>query len=138
MRNEMTDWHGHEKSTSTAMLELLTAAHTGRTRFSRSERALFTACEFWAASRNRSLSELLRDDPVAQLKAAEGSFNVIDLKATACAVGRARLRLGTTFSATSLKRVTADLENILSAIEEPVDERIAEFARKEVSIPGAG
>ena len=138
MRNEMTDWHGHEKATSTAMLELVTAAHTGRTRFNRSERALFTACEFWAASRNRSLTDLLRDDPVAQLKAAEDSFNIIGLKATASAVDRARLILGTTFSATRLKRVTADLEDVLSAIEEPVDEHIAGFAREEVLIPGVG
>jgi len=120
------------------MLELVTAAHTGRTWFSRSERALFTACEFWAAGRNRSLSDLLRDDPVAQLKAAEDSFNIIGLKATASAVGRARLRLGTSLSAIRLKRVTADLEDILSAIEEPVDARIAGFAREEVSTPGVG
>ena len=134
----MTDWHGHDRATSTVMLELVTAAHTGRTRFSRSERALFTACEFWAAGRNRSLSDLLRDDPVAQLKAAEDSFNIIGLKATASAVGQARSRLGTTLSAIRLKRATADLEDILSAIEEPVDARIAGFAREEVSIPGVG
>ena len=131
----MTEWHGHERATSTAMLELVTAAHTGRTRFSRSERALFTACEFWAAGRNRSLAELLRDDPVLQLQAAEDAFNVIGLKATASAVRRARLRLGTTPSTSRLNRVTAELEHNLSAVEEPVDARIAGFAREEVSTP---
>jgi len=34
--------------------------------------------------------------------------------------------------------VTADLEDVLSAIEEPVDEHIAGFAREEVLIPGVG
>jgi hypothetical protein len=126
----MTDWQGHKQATTAVLLELVTTAHTGRTRFSRSERALFTACEFWAASRNGSLAELLAEDSCFQLRAAEDSFNVIGLTRIASALAQARLELTGTSSTTD---VAKQLEVNLAGIDEPVDLVLARFAREGVS-----
>jgi sigma54-dependent transcription regulator len=131
----MTDWQGHKQATTAVLLDLVTTAHTGRTRFSRSERALFTACEFWAASRNGSLADLLADDSCSQLRAAEDSFNFIGLKKIASALMQARSELSETFSATD---VAKQLEVSLSEIDEPVDLVLARFATEGVSAIAQG
>ena len=128
----MTEWTGHKPATSTVLLDLVTTAHTGRTRFSRSERALFTACEFWAASRNHSLTEFFASEPAAQLQAAENAFSLIGLTETASALKAARLRVAAIQPADSVKEIADDLETQLSRIEEPVDSTLARFAREKV------
>src|ERR1700722_3571928 len=90
----MAAWDRHKPGTSNALIDLLTTAHTGRTRFSDSQRALFTACEFWAASQNGSLSAHLGNDIESRLEAAETSFVMIGLPKTAGILKRARVQLG--------------------------------------------
>ncbi len=123
----MTDWQGHKEVTTAVLLDLVTTAHTGRTHFSRSERALFTACEFWAASRNGSLADLLADDPCRQLRAAEDSFNLIGLTRIARALAQARLEVT---SSSSTSDVAKTLEVDLAEIDEPVDLLLARFTRR--------
>lgn len=125
----MTEWKGHKQATTAALLNLATTAFTGRTRFSQSERAFFTACEFWAACRNGSLADLLASDACSQLEAAEISFNAIGLTQTANALGRARAELTGSFATTD---VVKTLEVNISQIAEPVDLVLARFASRGV------
>ena len=72
-------WEGHQPATSARLLDVMTTATSGSAKVSRSEKALFTACEFWASARNRNLLGQLSDDAITQLRAAEASFTVIGL-----------------------------------------------------------
>jgi hypothetical protein len=124
----MPKWEGHRPATSAVLIDLITTAHSGRVRFSRSERVLFTACEFWAAARNRSLLGLLRDDAESQLQGAEESFTVMGLTKSALILRSGRMNLLESDPPATLEDVAEDIERALSDIEEPVDEIIAGFA----------
>ena len=123
----MRDWNGHEPATSDVLLDLLTTAHTGRTRFSIAQRALFTACEFWAATKNSALMEHLSDDTENKLQAAEQSFTLIGLKWTTVVIKRARLQLAVD-TPVSLQQIIEEMQSALSGTDEPVDAAIATFA----------
>ena len=128
----MSNWNGHAPATSGVLLDLLTTAHTGRTLFSIAQRALFTACEFWAATKNRTLLDHLGSDAESQLRAAEESFDLIGLKWAPRILERTRMQLEVD-SPASLVRIAEDLEDVLNALDEPVDSAIASFASLQVS-----
>jgi len=52
-----SQWNGHALVTRTKLLGILERAAGGSDDFSISERALFTACEFWAAVESRRLQD---------------------------------------------------------------------------------
>jgi hypothetical protein len=120
-------WEGHKPGTSSVLLDLATTAASGRVRFSWSERALFTACEFWAAARNQSLGIHLSDDPREQLQAAEGSFEAMGLSKTATIIRRGRVKLVGSYPVPS-RQVAKEIEIALASIDEPVDEVLENFA----------
>ncbi|MEA3135443.1 MAG: hypothetical protein QOG17_3289 [Gammaproteobacteria bacterium] len=124
----MPSWEGHRPATSAVLIDLITTAHSGRVRFSRSERVLFTACEFWAAARNRSLLGLLSEDAESQLRAAEGSFTAMGLAKSALVLRRGREKLMENDPPVTLRRLAGNIETALADIDEPVDEVIAGFA----------
>jgi hypothetical protein len=123
----MTRWNGHAAGTSDVLFELLTGAHTGRTRFSTAQRALFTACEFWAAAKNRGLHEFLSDDPESKMNAAAESFKLIGLRSTALIVKRGHMQLGVD-SPIPRYQIIEELEDALNRVDEEVDSGIADFA----------
>jgi hypothetical protein len=127
----MPNWKGHRPATSAVLVDLLTTAHTGGVRFSRSERVLFTACEFWAAARNRALAGLLCDDADGQLYAAEQAFKTIGLNKAALVLRSGHMKLTEIDRPLPLQRVAAAIENALAAIDEPVDEVIANYATEQ-------
>ncbi|MDP9011738.1 MAG: hypothetical protein M3O41_03590 [Pseudomonadota bacterium] len=129
---ELPGWDGHKPVTSSVLLGLLTTAHTGKTRFSNSQRVLFTACEFWAAAQNRTLVDHLGEAMESRLGAAELSFSVIGLNKTAMVLKRARMQLVVDASA-PVEQIIEDMEDALSAIDEPVDRAIELFAKRELS-----
>jgi hypothetical protein len=90
---ETPDWSGHERDTSAMLLNVLTTATTGSAKISRADRVLFTACEFWAAARNGSLMDQLRQEPPAQLRAAEAAFTVIGITKAATVLRHGRMAL---------------------------------------------
>jgi hypothetical protein len=98
---------------------------------------LFVACEFWAAARNCTLVEQLREDPSAQLRAAEESFAAIGLKKSAKYLRLGRVAL-TANPPIPLQEVAQDIEQWLADVDEPVDLMIAEFAKKLASVRQAG
>jgi hypothetical protein len=136
-KNAMLNWEGHERDTSARLLDVIITASTGSAKVSRSDRILFVACEFWAAARNCTLVEQLRDDSVAQLRAAEESFAEIGLaKSAKC------LRLGrnalTADPPAPVPDVAESIEKWLADVDEPVDLLIAEFAKKLASVRKTG
>jgi hypothetical protein len=110
------------------LLDVMTTATTGSARISRSEKALFTACEFWASARNRSLLGQLADDALTQLRAAEASFTVIGLTQIASVLRRARAELMETDPPLLLGDVVENIEKCLADSDEPVDQALADFA----------
>jgi len=125
------DWEGHKPATSAVLLDVITTATTGSAKVSRADRVLFTACEFWASARNGSLHSQLSDDPVTQLRAAEAAFTVIGLRQAASIVQRARMDMMRTAPPVPLQVVTGNLERELAALDEPVDQMIADFANRQ-------
>jgi hypothetical protein len=127
----MGTWDGHKSSTSEMLLGLLSRARTGSTNFSVSQRAFVIVCEFWAASRTFSLLSHLGDAAESRLGAAETSFSMIGLPNTVSLITHARIQL-TLSSSISVERVIADLENALSTVDEPVDDVVELFAKREL------
>ncbi len=126
-RNMSPIWEGHKPGTSSVLLDLATTAASGRVRFSWSQRALFTACEFWAAARNQSLGSHLRDDPREQLRAAVGSFEAMGLTKTAAIIRRGGAKLGGSQPVSS-RQVAKEIETALACVDERVDEVLENFA----------
>ena len=129
----MPSWEGHERDTSARLLDVIITASTGSAKVSHSDRVLFVACEFWAAARNCTLIEQLREDSVAQLQAAEESFAEIGLKKSAkcLRLGRAAL---TAETPAPMQDVAESIEKWLADVDEPVDSMIAEFAKRLASV----
>ena len=124
----MSDWEGHNPTTSAVLLDVMTTATTGSAKVSRSDRVLFTACEFWASARNHTLFEQLSDDAVPQLLGAETAFIAIGLTETAKIVRQGHMALTQVNRPVSLRGVAEIIERSLAGIREPVDQMIAEFA----------
>jgi hypothetical protein len=124
----MPGWSGHRAGTRSALLDLLTTAQSGRMRFSAAQRALFTACEFWAAFQNASLPEYLSADVEFHLSVAEAAFTAIGLPITATVLNASRARLKGD-SGVSTQRFIQELERALSEIDEPVDLALERFAK---------
>ena len=106
----------------------MTTATTGSAKLSRSDRVLFTVCEFWASARNRTLLAQLADDPVSQLRAAEIAFTVVGLSNAARIVHRARLDLIEPNAPVPLTQIVENMENALADNDESVDQVLADFA----------
>lgn len=129
-RKIKSDWDGHQPDTSAALLDVITTATTGAAKVTRSDRVLFTACEFWASARNSALLSQLGDDPLGQLRAAETAFTVIGLTKAASILRRGRMAMSVDTPA-PLSSIVDVMEKSLAALDEPVDQMIAEFARNQ-------
>jgi hypothetical protein len=127
-KDTIGSWEGHQRATSERLLDVMTTATTGSAKVSRSEKVLFTACEFWASARNRSLLGQLADDAITQLRAAEVSFTVIGLTEVASVLRRARVNLTETDPPQALPDVVEAIETSLADCGEPVDQALADFA----------
>jgi len=124
----VTDWQGHRSATSEVLFELLVKARAGGEEFTRAERILVTACEFWSAARNRSLKDYLSKDAHAVLRVAEECFAVMDLSAVAAILRLRRIALANQDSPFQLEQVSVDIEEDLARVGSTVDEKIAQYA----------
>ena len=125
----MPGWSGHRAGTRSALIDLMTTAQSGRMRFSAAQRALFTACEFWAAFQNASLPEYLSADIESYLSAAETAFAAIGLPVTAAVLHLSHARLKAD-PPVATARLIQELEKALSEIDEPVDLALERFANR--------
>ena len=109
----------------------MTTAITGSAKLSQSDRLLFTACEFWASVRNRTLLTQLAEDAVSQLRAAEIALTAMGLSDTTSIVRRARMDI-TEFNASArFTQIIETMENSLADSYELVDQAIADFADRQ-------
>ena len=127
-KDTIGNWEGHQPATSERLLDVMTTATTGSAKVSRSEKALFTACEFWASARNRTLLGQLSDDAITQLRAAEVSFTVIGLTQVAKVLRRARVDLTEIDPPPALSDVAENIEKDFAGSGEPVDQALADYA----------
>jgi hypothetical protein len=127
-RDKTPNWQGHKPATSAELLNVMTTATTGSAKLSRSDRVLFTICEFWASARNRTLLAQLADDAVSQLRAAEIAFTSIGLSNAGSIVHRARMDLTESNPPLPLTQIVENMENALADNGESVDQVIADFA----------
>jgi hypothetical protein len=122
------NWQGHKAATSAELLNIITTATTGSAKLSRSDRVLFTVCEFWASARNRTLLTQLADDAVSQLRAAEIAFTAMGLSNAGSIVRRARMDLAESNALVPSVQMVENMENALADNYESVDQVIADFA----------
>lgn len=124
----MTAWRGHRAGTRNALIDLMTTAQSGKMRFSEAQRALFTACEFWAAFQNGSLPDYFSVDAESSLSAAEVAFSTVGLPTVAAHLTSARLRYKLN-SPAATQLLTQELQATLSKLSEPVDIVLERFAK---------
>jgi hypothetical protein len=127
-RDKTPNWEGHKPATSAELLNVMTTATTGSAKLSRSDRVLFTVCEFWASARNRTLLTQLADDAISQLRAAEIAFTAMGLSNAGSIVRHARMDLMESNAPVPSAQIVENMENALANNYESVDQVIADFA----------
>jgi hypothetical protein len=124
----MTQQHGHTATTSTSVLEMLKKAQASGAHFSHTERVLYTACEFWVAAVNHSLTRHLGIVPKVVLRDAEAAFAAIEIPRVADILRDARVSPLMAKPSGLVGEVVAELQRTLEYLEEPVDDMIGKFA----------
>jgi hypothetical protein len=127
----MTRQHGQVATTSTSVLGILNKAQAAGTRFSHTERVLHTACEFWVAAMNHSLTRHVGGVPKIILRDAEAAFAAIEIECVANLLRDARNSLAAVTPAIPATLVLAQLQQRLDHLQEPVDELIGKFAAEQ-------
>lgn len=121
-------WRGHSSKTAAALLATLKQSQAAGTRFSHSERVMYTACEFWVAAVGRSLAQFLGRMPMTVLRDAEAAFAAIEVECIAAIL--AAVRRGPLGSQPSVPPgpVASAVQSAIDRLEVPVDELIGKFA----------
>lgn len=127
----MTQQRGRLATTSSSVLGMLDKAQAAGTRFSHTERVLHTACEFWVAAVNHSLTRYLGGAPKIVLRDAEAAFAAIEIESVANLLRDARNSLQANTPAVPAERVLAQLQQTLDHLEERVDDLIGKFAAEQ-------
>ena len=121
-------WHGHFPVTCAALLPLLSSAAAGQMEFSRAERLLCVACEFWAAVNAYELDAHLGSNVTDRLRDARFAFSEIGAENVVNALHQTAIDLAGTRSNAERRRRIADIGERLLRVPEPVDALIARFA----------
>jgi hypothetical protein len=127
-RRPANRWHGHFPVTCAALLPLLTSAAAGQMEFSRVERLLWVACEFWAAVNACELDAHLGSNVPDRLRDARFAFSEIGAENVVNALHQSAIDLAATRSNGERRRRIADIEEQLLLAPDPVDVLIARFA----------
>ena len=127
----MTRPHGHTATTSASLLKVLQKAQAAGTRFSHTERVMYTACEFWIAAVNHSLTRYLGNIPKIVLRDAEAAFAAIEISSVANILREARNSLMVATPVILTEQVVALIQQSLDRLEESVDEMIGKFAAEQ-------
>ena len=127
----MAQWHGHTATTSASVLALLNKAQAAGTRFSHTERVLHTACEFWVAAVNHSLTRHLGNIPKVILRDAEAAFAAIEITSVANILRDARSGPLTAQPSVPAGQVAEQVQQTIDHFQEPVDELIGKFAAEQ-------
>ena len=133
LRRPGDGWHGHFPVTYAALLPLLTRASAGQMGFSRAERLLCIACEFWAAVNAGELEAHLDSNVSDRLRDARFAFSEIGAEHVVNALHQTALAIAGTRSIGERRRRIADIQQRLLQVADPVDGLIARFARRYLS-----
>jgi hypothetical protein len=132
----MSAWPGHRPITRTRMLGILERAVAGRNDFSLDERALCTACEFWASVAAGVLCAHLRTNAVDRLRSAAVVYSAIGASHFARLLDNALADLCYVQTSRERQLRLKLLEQQLRESTDRVDQLLAQFAET-VSSPGA-
>jgi hypothetical protein len=127
----MAQRHGHTAATSASVLEILKQTQAAGTRFSHTERVLYTACEFWVATSNHALTRFVGNVPKIVLRDAEAAFAAIGIPSVADMLRDARNSLVAATPAVHAWDILAQLQHRLDHLAEPIDEMIGRFAAEQ-------
>jgi hypothetical protein len=125
-----SQWNGHALVTRTKLLGTLERAAAGSDDFSISERALYTACEFWAAVESRGLQDYLGTDAGHQLRYASIVYTAIGAHDVALALEQALAALADVGSEQLRLQCIRELQSRLLQSADPIDNLIARFAQR--------
>ena len=126
-------WHGHFPVTYAALLPLLTRAAAGQMGFSRDERLLCVACEFWAAVNAGELDAHLEFNVSDRLRDARFAFSEIGAEHVVNTLHQTALAAAGMRSSGERRRRVADIQERLLRVADPVDALIARFAWRYLS-----
>lgn len=124
----MDSWRGHFPITSEILLPILERAAAGENEFSRAERILYTACEFWAATAARSIVLHLGSEVVDNLQKASFAFSTIGALHVRDTLNAVLSDLANARTKRRYRECLAALEEDLLKTKDPVDQLIARFA----------
>jgi hypothetical protein len=127
-RRLANDWHGHFPITYIALLSLLSRAAAGHREFSRVERLLSVACEFWAAVNARELDAYLDSNMNDRLRDARFAFSEIGAEHVVHALHQTPIGAAGPRSIGERRKHIADIEERLLRAPDRVDVLIARFA----------
>jgi len=129
MEKRTPPWGGHRPTTAAVLIAILERTTQKGAEFSDTDRALYAACEFWAAAMHGTLREHLGGSALLRLHAAEVSFAVLGIFGVARVLHTARQQLTDAVKPLSLERVTHSVERQLALTDEHVDQLFANFSK---------
>ena len=127
MKNQ---WGGHSAVTRQKLLTILERAAEGADDFSISERALYVACEFWAAVESRTLRVFLGPAAAEQLRYVAIVYSAIGADGVAREVKQALLALSLADTSSQSALCVASLQERLRYTADPLDDLITRFAQR--------
>jgi hypothetical protein len=123
-------WGGHSAVTRWKLLAILERAAEGGDDFSISERALYVACEFWAAVRARTLRVFLGPAAAEQLRYVAIVYSAIGAVEVAREVKQALHALSLADTSSQCAQCVASLQERLRLSNDPLDDLITRFAQR--------
>ena len=126
--SRLISWSGHPDTTSQSLQSLRERAAVGVSGVSDAEHCLFQACEFWAATKSRTLVAHLGADASATLPTIGTTFAEIGAPRVASELDVAFVDLAESQGAVHRQNCINALQNRLLTTEEPVDRLLARFA----------
>jgi hypothetical protein len=121
-------WCGHSPIAHEVLLSILLRAAVGDQDFTRDERILYTACEFWAAIQARSIVAHLGSTARDNLRNAAEAFSAIGATNVASLLNAVHRDPASAPTTERLLQGLAALENELPDTLDPVDHLIAGYA----------
>jgi hypothetical protein len=122
-------WRGHFPITSVALLALLNRAAAGQAEFSRVERVLYVACEFWAAVNALELDAHLATGVIDPLRDARFAFSAIGAEHVVDTLHQVVVPISA-LTQDRRSQCIAAIEEQLLRVPDSVDALIARFARR--------
>jgi hypothetical protein len=121
-------WPGHLDITSRRLLSILERAAEGANDISIAERSLFMACEFWAATKGRTLALHLGASAPETLEIMSTIFTAIGAASVARDLDATTIDLAAATGDVPRERCLNALQNRLLATDDPVDRLLARYA----------